>query len=239
MTLDFTIEHPPGLKELGQALAERCRQRTGRGDASRRPPRRRFASTRFRGTNVTDPVHAVRAQTERQVAHWCCGVRAGSQRPGRARGVEPSRAVPRLSLRRHLQGVIDRLARRRGCADVDESRGPQPDRARRGAAAAARLRRQFLRAETTLDYFADAIGTRTNLERQRCFAPATRSRIAAWRRSWTARQATPPASDLHRQRARRVDSEGGPAAVGRRRSEPGRRGQDHPAQPAAPDRSDS
>ena len=23
MTLDFTIEHPPGLKELGQALAEK------------------------------------------------------------------------------------------------------------------------------------------------------------------------------------------------------------------------
>ena len=25
VTLDFTIEHPPGLKELGQALAERGR----------------------------------------------------------------------------------------------------------------------------------------------------------------------------------------------------------------------
>ena len=105
-------------------------------------------------------------------------------------------------------------------SDVDELRGPHAHRARRGpAAACSRSWRQFLRAETTLDYFADAIGTRTNLPNGGvATAPATRSRIAAWRRSWT-RQAnsTPVGADLHLQRAWSVDSQGGPAAVGRRK----------------------
>lgn len=69
-----------------------------------------------------------------------------------------------LSLRRHLQGVIDRL-REEATVLTSLSRSAHSPTAlvsvRRQLLA---FRRQFLRAETTLDYFADAIGTRTNPE---------------------------------------------------------------------------
>jgi hypothetical protein len=112
---------------------------------------------------VTDAVRAVRAQTDRQVAHW---------RLAASRLDLDDLAAPEawgrleqylgLSLRRHLQGVIDRLRER---ADVLASM----QRAAHSPTALVALRREllafrrhFLRAETTLDYFADAIATRTN-----------------------------------------------------------------------------
>ena len=67
-----------------------------------------------------------------------------------------------LSLRRHLQGVIDRV---RGAADVlvTLNRAAQtPSELVELRRRLLAFRRQFLRAETTLDYFADAIATRTN-----------------------------------------------------------------------------
>jgi hypothetical protein len=67
-----------------------------------------------------------------------------------------------IELRRHLQGVIDRL---RAQADVltamnrSATTPPALFEVRRHLLA---FRRQFLRSELTLDYFADAINTRTN-----------------------------------------------------------------------------
>lgn len=114
---------------------------------------------------MTDPIGAIRAQTERQVAHWSLAV---------SRLALDDLAAPEawnrlelylgVSLRRHLQGVIDRL---RGSADVlvtmnrtARTPGELVELRRRLLA----FRRQFLRAETTLDYFADAIATRTNAD---------------------------------------------------------------------------
>jgi len=112
---------------------------------------------------VTDPLQAIRAQTERQVAHWSLAA---------SRLALDDLAAPEawsyleqylgLSLRRHLQGVIDRLIR---SADVLSSMNRSAQTPSEIVDLRRRLlafRRQFLRAETTLDYFADAIATRTN-----------------------------------------------------------------------------
>lgn len=102
-------------------------------------------------------------QTERQVAHWSLAA---------SRLTLDDLAAPDawshleqylgLSLRKHLQGVIDRLIR---SADVLNSMNRSAQTPAELVELRRRLlafRRQFLRAETTLDYFADAIATRTN-----------------------------------------------------------------------------
>ena len=108
---------------------------------------------------------AMRSQTERQVAHWALAI---------ARLKLDDLASPEawnylerylgMALRRHLVGVIDRL---RSEADALVSL----QRAAKSLTAMAEvnqkllaLRRQYLRAETTLVFFADAINTRTNSE---------------------------------------------------------------------------
>ena len=113
---------------------------------------------------MRDPVQAVRAQTERQVAHWCLAASRLNLNdlaaPEAWGGLEQYLGV---ALRRHLQGVIDRL---REGADVLASMSRAAHTPTALAAVRQRVlafRRQFLRAETTLDYFADAIGTRTNV----------------------------------------------------------------------------
>lgn len=119
----------------------------------------------FRDTSVTDPIPAIRAQVERQVAHWSLAA---------SRLVLDDLAAPEawarleqylgVSLRRHLQGVIDRV---RTASDVLSTLNRSAQTPRELVELHRRLlafRRQFLRAETTLDYFADAIATRTNAE---------------------------------------------------------------------------
>ena len=114
---------------------------------------------------MTDPLIAIRAQTERQVAHWSLAASrlalddlAAPEAWGRLE------QYLRVSLRRHLQGVIDRV---RAAADALSalSRSAQaPSEVVEVQRRLLAFRRQFLRAETTLDYFADAIATRTNTE---------------------------------------------------------------------------
>jgi hypothetical protein len=114
---------------------------------------------------VTDPIPAIRAQVDRQIAHWALAA---------SRLALDDLAAPEawsrleqylgVSLRRHLQGVIDRL---RVAADVLSTLNRSAQTPTELVELHRRLlafRRQFLRAETTLDYFADAIGTRTNPE---------------------------------------------------------------------------
>jgi hypothetical protein len=122
-----------------------------------------YASLSFRGTTVVDTAQAIALQTERQVAHWALAA---------ARLKLDDLASPQawghleqylgVSLRKHLAGVIDRLQRQ-----ADALAALQ--RAARSHTARAEVRRklldfrrQYLRTETTLDFFADAINTRTN-----------------------------------------------------------------------------
>lgn len=112
---------------------------------------------------MTDLVESVRTQLDRQVAHWALAAArlnlddlAAPESWGR---LEQYLGV---ALRRHLQGVIDRL---RAEADVLTAANRSATTPAAVMGVQRRLlgfRRQFVRAETTLDYFADAINTRTN-----------------------------------------------------------------------------
>ena len=108
-------------------------------------------------------VAAVAAQTRRQVAHW---VEAASRLvlddlASREAWGHLENYLGR-SVRRHLQGVIDRLQADARALAAQLAAATDP------ASLAAVHRRllafehQYLRAETTLDFFADAINVRTN-----------------------------------------------------------------------------
>jgi hypothetical protein len=112
---------------------------------------------------VTDETQAIRVQTERQVAHWTLA--AHRLKLDDLASPEAWAHLERylgVSLRSHLTGVIDRLL---GQADVLTAM----QRAAQSPTAVAEVRRkllafrrQYLRTETTLDFFADAINGRTN-----------------------------------------------------------------------------
>ena len=106
---------------------------------------------------------AISVQSERQIAHWTLAA-ARLDLDDLAAHDAWSRLESYLgvSIRRHLTGVIDRLA-----SDARVLNALQ--REARSATARAEARRrllafraQYLRAETTLDFFADAINGRTN-----------------------------------------------------------------------------
>src|SRR5262249_2993971 len=130
---------------------------------SARPIRRRFASTFSRDTAVRDLLDAVNIQVERQVAHWTlAAARLDLDQLASPDAWGRLERYLNVSLRRHLQGVIDRLA---GDARVltalqRESRSPTAQAEVRRRLLAFRV--QYQRAETTLDFFADAINGRTN-----------------------------------------------------------------------------
>jgi hypothetical protein len=112
---------------------------------------------------VISQIQAVHAQTERQVAHWALAVTrlklddlASPEAWGR---LERYLGV---ALRRHLTGVIERLQNEANALIAMQ-------RSARSPAAVAEVRRKllavrqlYLRTETTLDFFADAINGRTN-----------------------------------------------------------------------------
>lgn len=112
---------------------------------------------------AVQPAEAVAVQTERQVAHWALAAErldldelASPEAWGR---LERYLGV---SIRRHLTSVIARLA-----SDARVLTVLQREAASLTAQAEARrkllaFRGQYLRAETTLDFFADAINGRTN-----------------------------------------------------------------------------
>ena len=112
---------------------------------------------------MTNQIQAVQTQTERQIAHWALA--ASRLKLDDLASLEAWGRLERylgVSLRRHLTGVIDRL---QGDANVLIAM----QRAAHSPTAMAEVRRkllafrkQYLRTETTLDFFADAINVRTN-----------------------------------------------------------------------------
>jgi hypothetical protein len=106
---------------------------------------------------------AIRSQLLRQVSHWV----SAAQRldPDDLASAESWSHLERylgLSLHKHLESVIARL-----CAEADVltsmARAAQsPTAIRELQQRLLRFRHQFMRAETTLDFYADAINTRTS-----------------------------------------------------------------------------
>jgi hypothetical protein len=112
---------------------------------------------------VIDQFSAVRSQLARQVNHWVTA--AAGLDPDDLASAEAWKRLERylgLSLRKHLDGVIAKLRLEADILAVTlraaESLTALRDLQQRLLA----FRRKFLRAETTLDFYADAINTRTS-----------------------------------------------------------------------------
>ena len=112
---------------------------------------------------MVDTAQAIALQTERQVAHWVLAA---------ARLKLDDLAAPQawghleqylgVSLRKHLAGVIDRLQRQADALAALQRAARSPTAHAEVRRKLLDFRRQYLRTETTLDFFADAINTRTN-----------------------------------------------------------------------------
>ena len=107
---------------------------------------------------MIDQIQAVDAQTERQVAHW---VLAASRlqlddlaSPDAWGHLERYLGV---SLRRHLTGVIARLQGEATALTALRRAAQTPAAAAEVRRKLLAFRQQYLRTETTLDFFADAI----------------------------------------------------------------------------------
>jgi hypothetical protein len=112
---------------------------------------------------VTDPIQAIRTQTDRQVGHWALA--ASRLNLDDLAAPEAWSRLERylgVALRRHLQGVIDRVQASAEALSVVNRAAHTPAALVDVRRKLLAFRKQFLRAETTLDYFADAISTRTN-----------------------------------------------------------------------------
>jgi hypothetical protein len=112
---------------------------------------------------VTDQVDRVRTELNRQVAHWV-SASARLDLDDLAAPESWSRLEQYLgiALRRHLQGVIDRLHAQADVLTAMNRSATTPAALVEVQRRLLAFRRQFLRSELTLDYFADAINTRTN-----------------------------------------------------------------------------
>ena len=112
---------------------------------------------------MTDQIQAVSAQTQRQVAHWVLA--ASRLQLDDLASPEAWGHLERylgVSLRRHLTGVIDRLQAEATALAALQGAAHSPATAAEVRRKLLALRRQYLRTETTLDFFADAINGRTN-----------------------------------------------------------------------------
>lgn len=112
---------------------------------------------------MLDPVAAVAGQSERQVAHWARA--ASSLRLDDLASPAAWGHLERylgLSIRRHLTRVIDHLLSEANALVAAQRAASSPTAILQVNAMLLAFRRQYLRTETTLDFFADAINTRTN-----------------------------------------------------------------------------
>jgi hypothetical protein len=110
-----------------------------------------------------DPRAATLAQVERQVAHWTCAAsRLTLDDLASHEAWSHLEQYLGISLRKHLGGVIERLHGEALALDAllqaARSNTAQVEVQRKLLA----FRHQYLRTETTLDFFADALNTRTN-----------------------------------------------------------------------------
>ncbi len=112
---------------------------------------------------MADPQQCARVQLDRQVAHWVSAAhRLNLDDLAAPEAWHRLERYLGVSLRTHLGGVIDRIRKE---ADVlaalrQVARSPTAMLQLRDQLRA--FRGKYIRAETTLDFFADAINTRTN-----------------------------------------------------------------------------
>jgi hypothetical protein len=113
---------------------------------------------------VADPTDAIQVQLTRQVVHWTTAA-ADLRRledlaaPAAWAGLE---SYLGLALRRHLDGVVDHLEREGELLRTALAAADTPAMLRAVERRLLAFRRRYLRAEITLDFYADAVNTRTN-----------------------------------------------------------------------------
>jgi hypothetical protein len=119
-------------------------------------------------TLVTPPSNGLaeqRSQLERQVAHWVAA--ANALRVDDLAAPEAWRKLERymgLALRNHLTAVITRLCSEVELLKVSLLNAESPTALRDVQHQLLGFRHKYLRTETTLDFFADAINTRTSAD---------------------------------------------------------------------------
>ena len=112
---------------------------------------------------MINQIQAVQTQTERQIAHWALA--ASRLKLDDLASLEAWGRLERylgVSLRRHLAGVIDRLQGEANVLTAMQRAAHSPTAMAEVRRKLLAFRRQYLRTETTLDFFADAINVRTN-----------------------------------------------------------------------------
>ena len=112
---------------------------------------------------MTEQSNAVRSQLARQVVHWVTA--ATRLDPDDLASAEAWSRLERylgLSIRKHLEGVISRLCAEADVLTVTLRTAESPTALRELQRRLLTFRRKFMRAETTLDFYADAINTRTS-----------------------------------------------------------------------------
>jgi hypothetical protein len=112
---------------------------------------------------MTASANAMRAQLARQVSHWVTA--AGRLNPDDLASAEAWNRLERylgVSLRKHLEGVIARLCAEADVLTVTLRTAESLTALRELQQRLLVFRRRFTRAETTLDFYADAINTRTS-----------------------------------------------------------------------------
>lgn len=112
---------------------------------------------------MTESLHGIRAQLARQVSHWVTA--AARLDPDDLASAEAWSRLERylgVSIRKHLEGVIARLCAEADILTVTLRTAESATALRELQQRLLAFRRKFARAETTLDFYADAINTRTS-----------------------------------------------------------------------------
>jgi hypothetical protein len=114
-------------------------------------------------TSVTEPFTAARSQLARQVNHWTTAVvRLDPDDLASAEAWSRLERYLGLSLRTHLEGVIAKLRIESDVLNATLRAAQSATALREVRVRLLAFRRKFMRTETTLDFFADAINTRTS-----------------------------------------------------------------------------
>lgn len=113
---------------------------------------------------MPDETHALRIQVTRQVAHWRAAVVTLDNLENFAsasawHGLERQLGI---AVRGHLRAAVDRVRRQADVLEAELRAADTSEELERVRRQVVRFRRQFLRTETALDFYGDAVNTRTN-----------------------------------------------------------------------------
>ena len=113
---------------------------------------------------MTDDVSALRDQVARQVAHWRAAT-VGLQDPENFASAAAWHALERyldIAIRRHLAEAADRLEREADALAAELRAAFGASQLEDLRVRVIRFRRRYLQVETALDFYGDAVNTRTS-----------------------------------------------------------------------------